>query len=432
MITLLRRTSLPQYSNSLRVCLSLNGPSVASSYFYSGFTRIGGKAEDIVFVEDRDELVKAALSDCGISTCNHATFPTVGNNNLEAQEKIDPTTGKPLATMKDATWEQTSELLDLCHDAQVCRTRWKNIPGDKRVDIVLEMTEALEENVHALGLLETLEIGKIPSESRGELIEVFDVAKVIDKRRQEVGGPYPYFTRKYESSDPKRRELGWYGQERQLPCGILGKMTAFNFPYAVYGWGALPALAAGNGVILKPHPQACLTSLAMVKIMSHICTIHGFEGLVSISNLQDWEETDRLWRDERVNIWEVTGSVSMGKAFSYANAPSFRRAILELGGNNAVIIHKDCDVDQAVESSVFGSVGTAGQRCTSTRSIFIHEKIYENFMSRFLEAYQTRVNIGDPLQPGVNMGPVHHQNQVENYIQSIAKYKAKGSKLLIG
>lgn len=206
---------------------------------------------------------------------------------------------------------------------------------------------------------------------------------------------------------------------RHLPVGVVGKMTAFNFPYAVYGWGALPALATGNAVILKPHPAATLTSLAMVKVMSDVCKAEGLEGVISMISMASFEDTAKLWKDPRVDLWEVTGGEAMGQAFMRAVGPrwvalwlprvcqatisspfatshllsppltsshlllsspaplpphSFRRTVLELGGNNAVIVDKDCNLPNVVESCLFGSTGTAGQRCTTTRSIFVRQK----------------------------------------------------------
>eukprot|EP01101_Sappina_pedata_P005709 TRINITY_DN2683_c0_g1_i1.p1 TRINITY_DN2683_c0_g1~~TRINITY_DN2683_c0_g1_i1.p1 ORF type:complete len:568 (-),score=306.90 TRINITY_DN2683_c0_g1_i1:90-1724(-) len=403
---------------------------MAQSALLSTYVKINDKISEIPLHPERQAILAKTLSALGLSQNNAAVYPpTQVQGSGPFIEKLDPTTGKALASVQHATWQQVDSLLQKSQEAQ---KKWSKISADKRVDIIIEMCEEMRKHNQALADLETFEIGKIPSESNGELIEIYDVEEVIKKRRSELGGSEPYYTRVYDSSDPKRRELGWKGEERHLPQGILGKMTAFNFPYAVFGWGALPALATGNSVILKPHPEASLTSLALSKIMSDVATKHGFEGLISIAVLSDWKDTAAMWEDRRISIWEVTGSEAMGKAFSAAVAPSFRRTVLELGGNNAVIINKDANINNAVESTTFGSSGTAGQRCTSTRNVFVHADIYDTFVGNLVEAYKTKLRIGDPFVAGVNVGPVHHTRQVELFKKGIEHYTKAGSKILVG
>eukprot|EP00736_Rhodelphis_marinus_P001195 Rmarinus@m.19108 len=392
------------------------------------FVKIDG-SKTVPLVEGRDKLAADTLSQCGLSAENPGCYPVLGTNDTPQVERLDPTTGKCIAKMQNATWDQVDATLS---NARSIQKKWAALSSSKRVEIVMEMNAALSAKVEELGRLETLEVGKIPTESRGELIEVFDVADVIKARSGELGGDRPYYCRDYESGDPKRRALGWKGQCRELPIGVLGKMTAFNFPYAVFGWGALPALCAGNAVTLKPHPAASLTSFAMVKIMADVASKHGFDGLVSVTVMSDFDHTQKLWSDERIDMWEVTGSVMMGQAFMKFVGPSFRRTVLELGGNNAVIVHKDADPAQAVESCLFGCSGTAGQRCTTTRVMYVHDALYDKFIADLKEGYLTKLRIGDPLADGVNVGPVHHTRQVEQYKKAIDMYKKAGSELIVG
>jgi len=182
----------------------------------------------------------------------------------------------------------------------------------------------------------------------------------VQERAAECGGAAPHVTRRYESKDATRRALGWFGEERALPLGIVGKVTAFNFPYAVFGWGALPALAAGNGVIWKPHPNAALTAMAMARTVDAALARRGFSGLVCCVDVADHAVTRRMWADPRVGVWEATGGEEMGVALLHTVADArMTRTVLELSGNNAVVVAADADVAQAVESCLFGTTGTA-------------------------------------------------------------------------
>jgi acyl-CoA reductase-like NAD-dependent aldehyde dehydrogenase len=425
-------TTSRQFFNKATTTTTL---SFVSSFSYSKrnsntWTKIDGSKEIPLFPK-RDELLRETLSKLNLLNENPGICPSIDSlkNNTPQIDRLDPTTGKLLAKMQNATWEQTDAILKKSHEAH---RQWRKLSGNKRVQIILEMNSEFESLLEPLANLETFEIGKIPSESKGEMIEIFDVAKVVEQRAAEVGGNQPYFTRQYDSSDPKRRELNWKGEERQLPLGIVGKMTAFNFPYAVFGWGAFPALAAGNSVILKPHPDSSLTSMALVRIMNNVAKKHGFDGLVSMVAMSDWELTQKLWKDPRISMWEVTGSESMGKAFLSNVYPSFRRTLLELGGNNAVIIHEDANLERAIESCLFGSTGTAGQRCTSTRMVYVHEKLYDKVLEGMVDGYRNKLRIGDPFQPGVNVGPVHHKRQLDTFTKALNIYKSASSKLVAG
>eukprot|EP00735_Rhodelphis_limneticus_P011293 TRINITY_DN437_c0_g1::TRINITY_DN437_c0_g1_i1::g.2508::m.2508 TRINITY_DN437_c0_g1::TRINITY_DN437_c0_g1_i1::g.2508 ORF type:complete len:625 (-),score=219.07,sp/P25795/AL7A1_PEA/35.26/3e-82,Aldedh/PF00171.17/8e-100,LuxC/PF05893.9/0.018 TRINITY_DN437_c0_g1_i1:41-1915(-) len=403
-------------------------PFSTKSKMSSEFVKIGG-ARSVPLSSKRDTLVAETLKKLHLGAENPGVYPVVGTNDTPQVDRFDPTTGKPITKLQNATWEQIDLTLKKSVEVQ---KRWAKLSADRRLEIVTEMNEALRANDEALANLLIFEVGKIRTEAHGELVEIYDLMEVIQHRAGELGGDKPYYTRDYDSLDPKRRALGWKGQCRHLPLGVLGKVTAFNFPYAVFGWGALPALCVGNSVFLKPHPDSSLTSFAMVKVMADVAAKHGFDGLVSIANVSDWRVTQQLWKDMRVDMWEVTGSVPMGQAVMNSVGPSFRRVILELGGNNAVIVHEDGDVKQAVEACVFGAAGTAGQRCTTTRMIYVHEKHFDIFAEGLKNAYLKNLHIGDPLQAGVNVGPVHHTRQVERFKTVVADYKKAGSKLLCG
>ena len=194
------------------------------------------------------------------------------------RDVYDPTTRTRLASIRNATWSHVDAALSRVHSAQA---RWRSLPGKVRVAIVLEVNEAIKTNAAELANLTTLEIGKVPSEATGEIVEVHEVAEAIAERVGECGGDEAYPTRVYPSRDPRRKARGWLGEERALPLGVIGKITAFNFPYAPFAWGALPALAAGNGVIWKPHPSAVLTGMSLTRVCEAVLARHGFSGLVT-------------------------------------------------------------------------------------------------------------------------------------------------------
>jgi len=159
---------------------------------------------------------------------------------------------------------------------------------------------------------------------------------------------------------------------------------------------------------------------------------HGFDGLIGLAVVSDWGTTHELWKDPRIPMWEVTGSEAMGKALLSHIYPTFKRYLLELGGNNAIIIHKDANIKNAVESTLFGAAGTAGQRCTTTRSIFIHRDVFDQFSTLLVNAYRSQIHIGDPFSKGVNIGPVFHEKQVNTFEVALEHFKRCGSELLVG
>ena len=389
---------------------------------------IGDGPKTIEFFPDRQQLIKTTLKELGLSDVVPSTFPVVTSVTDGAVDRLDPTTGKPLAKVPVASWPQIDTAIKLTVEAQ---SRWKELTGNQRVEILTAVGEALKSKMGPLSKMLSIEIGKIPTEGEGEITEVLDVLKLIQERAAEVGGNKKFRVIEYPSGEEERRQLGWVRHLSLKPLGLVLKNPAFNFPAAVFGWGALPALAAGNGVFLKPHEDASLTSLAMIKIISNALNPFGFGHLVSVA-VTDRENGRRMWEDPRFKLVEATGSEQMGREVAKVVAPSFRRSTLELGGNNAVIIDKGTDINQAVEILLFNCAGTAGQRCTTARRIFIHKDVYDEFCEKFIRAYKTLLHIGDPLQPGVNVGPVFHHRTVKLYTEALEHFTKSGSKLLVG
>ena len=352
------------------------------------------------------------------------------------RDVFDPTTNARLGSIHVAAWPHVDAAVTRAKKVQA---KWAKVPGDERVRIVLAIADAIAKNATHLGNLLTLEVGKVPSESLGELEEIAEVAAAIGERADECGGPLPHPVRRYESRDQTRKSLGWYGEERALPIGIVGKTTAFNFPYAPFAWGALPALATGNGVVWKPHPKATMCAMALTKVIDDVLrTNGGFSGLVTCIDAGDDETlTRRMWRDGRFAMWECTSGEAMGEALleSLASEGASRlgvRTLLELGGNNAAVVHADADVAQAVESVLFGATGTAGQRCTSTRVAYVHDDVYNYFERLLVAGYKQELRIGDPFTPGVNVGPVFHADAVERFKRGVDGCIEEGSILVCG
>ena len=422
------------------------GPSLRRLSTASNGYRVLGDRQVVPLVSERTGVIQSTLKNCGLLPPFQTMTGPLNILNDKAQKAdditattgvkasgspydvIDPTTNMPLTTIQEMTWSDIDTALDLAVDDQ---QRWAALSGTKRLAIIGEMVAALKEKRDDLATLLTLEVGKIKTESHGELNEVFDLYETLKDLTKESGGDHTHRMDHGESFEPKRREQGYTRLTHHKPYGLVMKVTAFNFPYAVFGWGALPALAAGNGVVLKPHEQAVLTSKAMVQIMAEVGQKHGFNHIVTLVPT-DREQTQSLWKDPRISYIEATGSEQMGQALVADVGPLFKPYNLELGGNNAVVVHKDAHVENAVESCVFAAAGTAGQRCTTLRRIFVHDSVYDQFETQLVSAYKAQLKIGDPLMNEVNVGPLFNPDSVHQFIRSVRELEQHGGQVLCG
>jgi aldehyde dehydrogenase (NAD+) len=295
---------------------------------------------------------------------------------------------------------------------------WKNIPAPKRGDMVRQFGDALRLHKADLGALVSYEMGKSLQEGLGEVQEMIDICDFA------VGLSRQLYGLTMHSERPAHRMY-----EQWHPMGIVGVISAFNFPVAVWAWNTALAWVCGNVCVWKPSSKTTLCAVACQRIIAGV--LQANELPEGISNLVTGNACGNLMNeDKRIPLISFTGSTRVGRMVSSAVASRFGRSILELGGNNAIIISADADLEMSVIGAVFGAVGTAGQRCTSTRRLIIHESIYENFTAKLVKAYG-QIKIGNPLDQNNHMGPLIDQAAVDAYLNSIAEAKAQGGRFLV-
>ncbi|MCB9861025.1 MAG: aldehyde dehydrogenase family protein [Phycisphaeraceae bacterium] len=343
---------------------------------------------------------------------------------LDATESTDstivsfsPASGEPIAGVRlddAASYEKT---ITAAHESF---RKWREVPAPVRGQVVRAIGDELRRLREPLGELVSLEVGKIRAEGIGEVQETVDIADfAVGLSRQLHGITMP----------SERAEHRMF--EQWLPLGLVGVITAFNFPNAVWGWNAMLGAVCGDVVVWKPSLLAPLTALASNAVADRVATNMGHPGVFRLVIGSDQEIGERLIADKRLPLISATGSCNMGRRVGEVVAGRLGKTLLELGGNNACIIEKDADLDLAVKYVVFGAVGTAGQRCTTTRRLYVHSSIVDDVTSRIVRAYET-VRIGDPLAESVLMGPLINDAAVQNYLHAIEQAKQQGGSVLAG
>ncbi len=307
----------------------------------------------------------------------------------------------------------------LMHTAETAFLEWRNWPAPKRGEIVRQLGIALRTEKEALGQLVSYEMGKSLQEGLGEVQEMIDICDFA------VGLSRQLYGLTMHSERPSHRMY-----EQWHPMGIVGIISAFNFPVAVWSWNAALAWVCGNVTVWKPSEKTPLCGNAIQNIVAKVFAANNVpEGVNNL--IQGGREVGEwLSKDTRIPLVSATGSTRMGKELNAAVAARLGKTILELGGNNAIIISEHADLDMSLIGAVFGAVGTAGQRCTSTRRLIIHEKVYDSFVAKLIKAYQ-QIKIGDPLDSNNHMGPLIDKLAVEMYLKSIADCKKEGGTFLV-
>ena len=299
--------------------------------------------------------------------------------------------------------------------------KWKQVPAPRRGEIVRQLGHAFREHKKELGALISLEMGKIRAEGEGEVQEMIDMADFACGQSRMLYGLSMHSERS-----------GHRMYEQWHPLGAVGVITAFNFPVAVWAWNAMLALIAGDAVVWKPSSKVPLSAIAVMNIAWRVLAANGVpEGVLSIVIGRGETIGEALIQDPRVALVSFTGSVKMGRHVGQAVKARLGRTLLELGGNNAVIVTPSADLDLAVQAIRFGAIGTAGQRCTSTRRVIVHETIYRDFMEKLIEAYR-RVKIGNPLDEATLMGPLVDKEAVETMQAALLSLREQGGRVLYG
>lgn len=331
----------------------------------------------------------------------------------------NPATGRAIAwvTLDDAvSYERTMSV------ATAAFKKWRGVPAPVRGQLVRAIGEEFRTHKADLGELVSLEVGKIRAEGQGEIQEIVDIAEfAVGLSRQLPGGVFP------------SERAGHRLMEQWLPLGPIGVISAFNFPAAVWAWNAMLAAVCGDTTVWKPSLLAPLTALACNQIAERVAERMGHPGVFTLVMGDDQVIGERLVADKRLPLISATGSCRMGKRVGQVVAARLGRALLELGGNNAVIVHEDADQELALRSTVFGAVGTAGQRCTTTRRLFVHERIAEKFIERLTAAYTSvQGRIGDPLTQGTLVGPLINARAVQDFEHAVAEARKQGAAVLVG
>ncbi|MBN1433371.1 aldehyde dehydrogenase family protein [Candidatus Fermentibacterales bacterium] len=335
----------------------------------------------------------------------------------EAIPSINPATGEELGSYVQAgpgTWDR---IVERAHRAFL---EWRMVPAPKRGELVRDLGNALRELKEPLGELVTLEMGKIRQEGLGEVQEMIDICDFATGLSRQLYGSTMH------SERPSHRMY-----EQWHPLGIVGVISAFNFPVAVWSWNAAIASVCGDPVIWKPSSTTPLTAIAVQNICNSVMGDYGREGLFCLAIGSGRTVGQRMLEDRRIPLVSFTGSTGVGRMVSETVARRFGRTILELGGNNAIIVTPNADMDMAVRAILFGAVGTAGQRCTSTRRIIAHRSVVDDLVRTLVSAYG-QVRIGDPMEDGTLMGPLVSTEAVEEMMKALEAAKAQGGELVFG
>jgi aldehyde dehydrogenase (NAD+) len=377
-----------------------------------------GKRKDTAATFSSGQNHRAALRKFELDGDNPGVFNGQWGGSGKLLKSISPIDGSLLATVRTATPAQYEQTVK---NASRAFEQWRAVPPPKRGEVVRCLGEALRKCKSDLGALVTLETGKIATEGEGEVQEMIDICDFA------VGLSRQLYGLTIASERPKHRML-----EQWHPLGIVGIVTAFNFPVAVWSWNSALAAVCGDVTIWKPSSQTPLTAIATIKIAQKVCKECGVDPALFSLVIGDGATIgERLINDTRIPLISATGSTRMGKHVSEAVARRLGRSLLELGGNNAIIVGPSADLELAARAILFGAVGTAGQRCTSTRRVLMHESVAATLTSSLKAAYE-HVCIGNPLEAETLMGPLINRDAVKTMKAALAQARKEGGEILHG
>ena len=362
-------------------------------------------------------MIENELKELGISSENLGT--STGNTWFGKGEELSsysPVDGKLIGKVKSSTKDDYEEVIK---EAQVAFKEWRMIPAPKRGEIVRQFGEKLREKKASLGKLVSYEMGKSYQEGLGEVQEMIDICDfAVGLSRQLYGSTI-------HSERPLHRMYDQYH-----PLGIVGVISAFNFPVAVWSWNTCLAMVCGDVVVWKPSEKTPLCAVACQYILAEVLKANNISEGVSSLVMGDKTIGELIALDARVALVSATGSTRMGIEVNKVVAARLGKTILELGGNNAIIVTPDADLKIMLTSAVFGAVGTAGQRCTTTRRLIVHESIYDKVKESLVNAYK-QIKIGNPLDTANHVGPLIDKHAVEMYSNALEKINQEGGKIIV-
>ncbi len=358
-------------------------------------------------------LKRLGVNETNRGACSGPWLETDGEELIST----NPATGKPLGRVRMATGDDYETLVE---QAQTAFAKWRMTPPPARGEVIRKLGLALRECKQDLGMLVTLEAGKIRSEGEGEVQEMIDMCDFA------VGLSRQLYGLTIASERPRHRMF-----EQWHPLGPIGIVTAFNFPVAVWAWNATLAAVCGDAMIWKPSSQTPLTAIAVQNLINRVATEAGLDGVFNLCIGRGSDVGERMIADRRLPLISATGSCRMGRRIGEVVGGRLGRSLLELGGNNAVILTETAELDRALRAVAFAAIGTAGQRCTSLRRLIVHESIVEPFQQRLVAAYRS-INIGDPWEDGVLMGPLINMQAVDAMMNALDQARQQGGEILCG
>ncbi len=358
--------------------------------------------------------LRLAVSNSGASTGQNWWSQYTEEGEITS---YNPTDGKAIGSVYRASAADYEKMMQTSQQAFLT---WRNVPAPKRGEVVRAIGDALRQHKDALGSLVSLEMGKSKQEGDGEVQEMIDMADFA------VGQSRMLYGKTMHSERPLHRMY-----EQWHPLGVISVISAFNFPVAVWSWNAFIAAICGNTVVWKPSPKTPLCAVAVQHICNDVMKQFNCEGVFSLFITDDNELVKTMTEDTRVPLVSFTGSTTVGRMVNAAVAKRLGRCLLELSGNNAIIVDEHADLTRAMPAIVFGAIGTAGQRCTTTRRLIVHHSIYDKVKEALIKAY-AKITIGDPLDQKNLMGPLIDIQAVDNFLQSIAEARKQGGNVLCG
>lgn len=361
------------------------------------------------------------LANLGLESLNPGTWCANGgwlaDPDAPRVDSVNPATGTVIASVLATTAAQYEQVMA---SAREVAAAWRTVPAPKRGEAVRLVGDELRRHKSDLGSLVSLEMGKIKAEGDGEVQEMIDIADFA------VGQSRMLYGLSMHSERPSHRMF-----EQWHPLGVVGVISAFNFPVAVWSWNAFLAAICGNVTVWKPSLKTALCAVAVQHLANRVLERHGYPGIFQMFVDATHDLATRFVDDRRVDLVSFTGSTHVGRDVGARVAQRLGKSLLELGGNNAILVDEHANLDLAVPSIVFGAVGTAGQRCTTTRRVLVHESRRDELERRLVQAYR-QVRIGDPLDPGTLMGPLIDGGAVRQFEAAVAKAVASGGRLLCG
>lgn len=364
--------------------------------------------------------IRGFLSELGIEQVNNgATSGTIWHTTKgKPISSYSPADGQLIATINQATWDDYEVIMGRATEAF---REWRMVPAPKRGEIVRQIGNRLREFKEPLGSLVSYEMGKVYQEGLGEVQEMIDITDfAVGLSRQLYG-----FTM---HSERERHRM----YDQYHPLGVVGVISAFNFPVAVWAWNAMLAMVCGDVVVWKPSSKVMLSALAVHKIIEKVLAENKVpEGVLNLVAGSSQYIGDDFLADKRIPLISVTGSTRVGRHVSKIVGERLGRSILELGGNNAIVVSQYGNLNMALRASLFGAVATAGQRCTSTRRLLIHDCIFDKFTDKLITAYK-QLKIGHPLDAETVVGPLVDQDAVKNFVAAQQQIVAEGGKILYG